>query len=113
MIKEGFEQLKISDKQLIFELVHKESGVQSNDPIWGEHHVFDDMNIFYRAVRKAVRVKFEKMSLEEKNAVCGEVYRIANPETDPQWGQHHAFDNELRLVDAMDKVESANTSQAG
>jgi Leucine-rich repeat (LRR) protein len=106
-IKEAFGNLKKNDQNLIFEMVYKVSGVHSKeDPIWGEHHVFDDMNIFYHAVKKAIAAKFDRLSLKEKNAVYGEIYQLAQPKTeDPKWGLHHAFDNILRLVDAMDRIE--------
>jgi hypothetical protein len=105
MVEEAFRQLKLQDQRLIFEMVYIESGAQSNDPKWGEHHVFDDMNIFYRAVRKAISAKFDRLSADEKNVVYGKIYRLAQPETeDAEWGKHHAFDHVLLLVDAMDKI---------
>jgi Leucine-rich repeat (LRR) protein len=105
MIKEAFGNLKKNDQNLIFEMVYKVSGVCSDDPIWGEHHVFDDMNIFYYAVKKAIATKFDRLSLKEKNAVYGEIYQLAQPKTeDPNWGEHHFFDNVLRLIDAMDRI---------
>jgi Leucine-rich repeat (LRR) protein len=109
IIKEAFGNLKKNDKNLIFEMTYKESGVNSsNDPIsWGEHHVFDNMNIFYHAIKKAIAEKFDRLSLEEKNAVYGEINQLAQPETkDPKWGKSHVFDNVLRLIDAMDRVGS-------
>jgi Leucine-rich repeat (LRR) protein len=93
VIKEAFGNLKKNDQNLIFEMVYKVSGVHSNeDPIfWGECHVFDDMNIFCHAVKKAIAAKFDRLSLKEKNAVYGEIYQ--------------SFDNVLRLIDAMDRIE--------
>jgi Leucine-rich repeat (LRR) protein len=106
MIKEAFGNLKKNDQNLIFEMVYKVSGVCSDDPIWGEHHVFDDMNIFYYAVKKAIAAKFDRLSLKKQDAVYGEIYQLAQPKTeDPIWGERHAFDNVLRLIDAMDRIE--------
>jgi Leucine-rich repeat (LRR) protein len=108
VIKEAFGNLKKNDQNLIFEMVYKVSGVHSNeDPIfWGEHHVFDDMNIFCHAVKKAIAAKFDRLSLKEQNAVFGEIYQLAQPKTkNPKWGEQHAFDNVLRLIDAMDRIE--------
>jgi Leucine-rich repeat (LRR) protein len=108
VIKEAFGNLKKNDQNLIFEMVYKVSGVHSNeDPIfWGEHHVFDDMNIFYHAVKKAIAAKFDRLSLKEQNAVYGEIYQLAQPKTkDPKWGKQHAFNNVLRLIDAMDRIK--------
>jgi Leucine-rich repeat (LRR) protein len=107
MIKEAFGNLKKNDQNLIFEMVSKVSGIHSNeDPIfWGEHHVFDNMNIFYHAVKKAIVVKFNRLSLKEKNTVYKEIYQLAQPETEDQkWGKHHAFDDDLRLIDAMVRI---------
>jgi Leucine-rich repeat (LRR) protein len=109
MIKEAFGNLKKSDQNLIFEMAYKISGVHSNeDPIfWGEHHVFDDMNIFYRSVKIAIAAKFDRLSLEEKKVVYEEIYQLAQPTIeDPKWGEQHAFDNVLRLIDAMDRIQS-------
>jgi Leucine-rich repeat (LRR) protein len=130
MIKEAFENLKKNDQNLIFEMVYKISGIHSNeDPIfWGEHHVFNNMNIFYHAVKKAIVMKFDRLSLKEKNTVYEEIYQLARPETeDPKWGEHHAFDDDLcltvamvrigafdhvlRLIDAMDKSEFVSDVQ--
>jgi Leucine-rich repeat (LRR) protein len=105
VIEEAFGNLKKNDQNLIFEMVYKLSSVCSDDPIWGEHHVFDDMHIFYYAVKKAIAVKFDRLSLKEQNAVYGEIYQLAQPKTeDPIWGEQHAFDNVLRLIDAMDRI---------
>jgi Leucine-rich repeat (LRR) protein len=130
MIKEAFGNLKKNDQNLIFEMVYKVSGIHSNeDPIfWGEHHVFDNMNIFYHAVKKAIAVKFDRLSLKEKNTVYKEIYQLARSETeDLKWGEHHAFDDDrrlriamngigafdhvLRLIDAMDKSEFVSDVQ--
>jgi Leucine-rich repeat (LRR) protein len=106
VIKGAFGNLKKNDQNLIFEMVYKVSGVCSDDPIWGEHHVFDDMNIFYYAVKKAIAAKFDRLSLKEQNAVYGEIYQLAQPNTeDPKWGKRHAFNNVLRLIDAMDRIK--------
>jgi Leucine-rich repeat (LRR) protein len=109
VIKGAFGNLKKSDQNLIFEMVCKKSGVHSNDhPIsWGEHHVFDDMNIFYHAVKKAIAAKFNRLSLKEQNAVYEEIDQLAQPKIeDPKWGEQHAFDNVLRFIDAMDRIGS-------
>jgi Leucine-rich repeat (LRR) protein len=107
MIKEAFGNLKKNDQNLIFEMICKESGVHSNeDPIfWGEHHVFYDMNIFYHAVKKAIAAKFDRLSSRERNAVYKEIYQLVQPEAKGlKWSEQHAFDNVLRLIDAMDRI---------
>jgi Leucine-rich repeat (LRR) protein len=104
MIKKAFENLEMSDQNLIFAMVHQRSGGYFDNPNWKKHQVFDDMNIFYHAVKQAIAVKFDRLSLE-KNAVYEEIHQLAQPETkDPKWGEQHAFDNVLRLIDAMDRV---------
>jgi Leucine-rich repeat (LRR) protein len=109
VIKEAFGNLKKNDQNLIFEMVYKASSVHSNkDPIfWGEHHVFDDMNIFYHAIKKAIAAKFDRLSLKETNAVYEEIDQLAQLKTeDPKWGEQHVFDNILRFIDAMDRIGS-------
>ena len=105
IIKSAFEQLSRQDQCLIFEMVYIESGITSDDCQWGEHHAFDDMNVFCRAIRKAVSIKFDRLSVDDKNKVFGEIERLAKPETEEvNWGKNHAFDNVLLLIDAMNNV---------
>jgi Leucine-rich repeat (LRR) protein len=97
MIKEAFGNLKKNDQNLIFEMVYKVSGVHSNeDPIfWGEHHVFDDMNIFYHAVKKAI---FEM------------VYKVSGVHSNEDpifWGEHHVFDDMNIFYHAVKKAIAA------
>ncbi len=104
-VKEAFQELSIPDQNLIFKMVCLESGSSIEQ---GENHVFDDWNIFCRAVREVVKTKFDDLSPNEKNKVYEKVYDMAKPQTDDhQWGKYHAFDNILLLIDAMADVTEA------
>ncbi|MBS0603670.1 MAG: leucine-rich repeat domain-containing protein [Verrucomicrobia bacterium] len=105
-VQEKFAELPAEDKNLIYEMVYEESESESEDPQWGERHAFDDRAVFYHALRSALSTKFDRLSLEEKTRVYEHVDELAGrPETDdPKWGEHHAFDNVLRLVDAMNRI---------
>lgn len=105
-IQAAFKILKTEDRHLIYEMVWMLSGKPKGDPQWGEHLVFDNMLIFYRAVHKAILTKLERLPQEKKNAVFGEVYKLAGcpDEGDAQWGEHHALDNIPRLADALSLV---------
>jgi Leucine-rich repeat (LRR) protein len=80
-IKAAFARLKYSDQCLIFEMVYLEAcrngvGIASWDLQWGEHHVFDDMDRFCMALRRAVVIKFNRLSSEQKNRVYAESYNL-------------------------------------
>ncbi len=116
--KEAFKRLKIQDKNLIFECLYNVYQKQyrtndfleesKKDPQWGEHHIFEDMEKFCKAVSLAVDTKFTRLSKNQKDAVYGKIYELAGrPKVpDSQWGERHAFDEVLRLVDAMDTITS-------
>lgn len=100
-----FLSLPSADQNLIFEMVWICAGNQNtDDPQWGEHHVFEDMDRFYLSVRKAISTKLERLPQEKKNEVYGKVWELAGkPITkDWQWGEHLALDNLTRLADAME-----------
>ncbi len=106
-IKNSFSLLKREDQCLIFEMIYLESGITSEDAEWGEHHVFDDMHLFRKALRRAISDKFDRLSQEDKNRVYEEIYLLAGkPETDDSkcWGGNHAFKHVLRFIDAMEKA---------
>lgn len=104
-VKTAFQSLKSADKQLVIQLVSSNS--KNIDLPRGADHVFDSRAVFYWAVRKAISVKFERLSEDKKSAVYGHIYQLAgSPQADDPniWGKEHAFDNVLWLIDAMDKV---------
>ncbi|MBS0603672.1 MAG: leucine-rich repeat domain-containing protein, partial [Verrucomicrobia bacterium] len=108
-MEQKFAELDQQDKNLICEMVYELSGSESTDPQWREHHVFDDRAVFYYAIRRAISAKFEGLSQNEKNIVYGHIYELSGrPATqDPKWGKRHAFENVLRLVDAMNRAANA------
>ena len=100
LIKKEFHLLNPQDQELIFEMVYGKQTLQSED-----NGVFHDINLFSRAVKKSVLVKFDRLTAEQKSVVYKKIHEIANPKTtDSRWGEFHAFDNALRLIDAMDGV---------
>jgi len=111
----------LKDRNLIYERVYLEDEAVSRvgevefigreDPQWGEHHVCDDMHLFYRALKGAILTKFNRLSAEQRDAVYGRIYAIAREDAglaadapaweDPNWGENHRDDNILRVIDAM------------
>jgi len=111
----------LEDRNLIYEMVWLETKetaeregrvfADGGDPKWGEDHVCDDRAIFYRALQRAVREKFNRLSAEHQRAVHARVTLIARenaglapnaPAWDPNWGESHREENVLRLIDAME-----------
>jgi len=96
------EHLKhLEDRNLIYEMVYWEAKATAKkekrafstdgDLQWGEHHVCDDMPIFYRALKRAVQEKFDRLSAEQK-------------QRDPDLSQNPREENVLRFIDAMTGV---------
>jgi hypothetical protein len=83
-----------------------------DDPQWGNHHAFDSMRVFKLALKWVVRDRFEALTAKQKNAVYDHVCHLARSERGaetvdfnvPEWGELHAQDNILRLIDAMDST---------
>lgn len=115
-LREAFSGLPIFIKNGIFGMVWEEAGRPEGDSQWGEHHAFDDMQIFKRVLNKCVKETFTWLSTAEKNAVYGHVYHLARSENGADnldfnvynWGEIHAFDNILRLIDAMCALDTRN-----
>ncbi len=105
VVQAEFSKLETEDKNLIYDMVYQLSGVNSDIFNWGELNAFNDMDRLYRSIRIAIQKKFESLTQDEKNEVYGRIYDLAGrPVTaDWQWGEHHAFENVLRLIDAMKK----------
>jgi len=104
-IKTAFKELKEDDRNLIYKMVYVCSGSpQTSDLQWGEHHVFDHPDTFFRAVHKASLAKFNKLTLDAKNKVYRFVYVLAGKPitSDFQWGEHNALKNLPRLFDALE-----------
>jgi hypothetical protein len=110
----AFSQLPDSIKHAIWGCVWEEAdGHRSRDPHWGEHHAFDNMPIFCRALKRYVRNSFAALNKDQKNAVYGHVYNLARSEPgaeninfgSPRWGEEHALEHLLRLIDAMIRLQ--------
>jgi hypothetical protein len=109
-IQETFKKLKAEDKNLIYQCVYKLSWIlkgarredhQKDQGV--EQQAFEDMQLFCHGVAYAVWEKFDRLSYDQSNAVFEKVYELAGrPETS---NPNHAFDEVLRLVDAMDGLE--------
>jgi hypothetical protein len=75
------------------------------------------MQRFYGALKRYVRESFEGLDETQKNGVYGRVYELARTQRGAQvqnfaisnWGEVHAFDNILRLIDAMLQQEYTET----
>jgi Leucine-rich repeat (LRR) protein len=108
-VREAFLALPDGIKNAIYWTLWMEAGSPAGDPQWGGTHTFEDMGIFKGALKRYVRERFEQLSDAQKNAVYGHVYHLARRErgaegvdfSAPNWGEMHAFDNVLRLIDAM------------
>ena len=119
------EHLKhLKECNLIYEMVYWEAketaelkgGVFSDggDHHWGEHHVCDDMPIFSRALKRAIRAKYEALSPVQKTSVHRKIYemdkqtrgdRLVDRGNDPiKWAEEHREDHVLRFLDAMDQL---------
>lgn len=70
---------------------------------WGEKHALDNVETFSTVMEKLTLKLFEELPQETKNTVYGRIYAYAcRPKTnDPQWGEHHAKDNLIRLADVL------------
>jgi hypothetical protein len=109
-VQSAFSQLPDCLKNALFGCVWVEAGSPNvGDPQWAEHHAFDDMQILGRALKRYVRESFEALSVDQRNAVYHHVYDLARREPgaenvnfdSPAWGEEHAGEHILRLIDAM------------
>jgi Leucine-rich repeat (LRR) protein len=112
------------DRHMVFRFVLKYSC--SDDLEIAIDHVFDDIHIFYRAVRETVLKKLKTLPKESRNEVYERVFMHAHQVGDPEWEKHdsesrclwgklHALDNLARLADAFvmcDELSSLNLPEA-
>ncbi len=104
-VKSAFFRIPEQDRNLIYEMIELFKG-QTNNSKWGEEHAFDDMNVFCHVVRKSIAVKFDLLSQEQENTVYGYICQLAgHPSIDLGWGKSNAFENVLRLCDAMQQLD--------
>jgi len=109
-MSEVVERLKLlEDRNLIYEMVYWEAkeaverGGQvfsdGGDHQWGENHVCDNEAVLYRALKRAVREKFERLTAEQK---CAVHRRICEVDDDLRWTELYRREkNVLRFIDAM------------
>ena len=105
-IKYNFHQLNREDQCLIYAMVYDCAGSPNTpDPQWGENHVFDDMNIFISAAKKAIDLKYQQLNSYQEEMVHENIYHIAGePVTSydgAEWGRLCAMNILARLADAM------------
>jgi hypothetical protein len=112
-VQRAFTQLPETVRNALFGWIWMEAGSPNvGDPQWGENHAFDDMQILGRALKRYVRERFDNLS-DERNAIYGHVYDLARREPgaeninfdSPQWGEEHAREHILRLIDAMMRLQ--------
>jgi hypothetical protein len=112
VVRSAFGELPDSIKNAIFEKVRVEAGRPQGDSQWSRIHAFDDRGVFGGALKRYVRESFEGLSQEQKNAVYSHVSTLARSQpgaeaidfSDPRWGENHALDNLVRLIDAMSQL---------
>ncbi len=106
----SFEELDSELQSKIIELANSRVltpvAASSNWTPSTDENLFSDISRLSRAVKEATMEKFENLSQTQKNRVYGKIWELAGrPKThDPKWGEHHAFDNMLRFVDALEAV---------
>jgi hypothetical protein len=77
-IKNAFYELSDKDRSLISgKIFHFSGSSQIENLQWGEHHLFDNMAIFYPSVREVVISKYEGLDPEAKNTVESKIWRLA------------------------------------
>jgi hypothetical protein len=112
-MERSFSGLPGTIKNAVFRSVCAEAGCpDTNDLQWGEHHAFDDIPRFNGALKRVVRDSFDALSRDQKNALFCHVHGLACNERGaevidcnvPNREELHAFDNILRLIDAMDRL---------
>jgi Leucine-rich repeat (LRR) protein len=114
-VQTAFSRLPPATKEALFGKVWEEAGSpRTDDPNWGEHHTFDDMPCFQRALKRYVSESFERLGPDQRNGVYGHVYHLAQSQRVPidpnvhNWREVHAFDNILRLIDAMERQKQSS-----
>jgi len=115
----------LEERNLIYEMVYWEAKAAAEqagtvfdtngDHQWGEHHVYDDPVLFCRALKRAVREQFNRLSAEQQHTVHGNIYRRVKEDTGHSvvgtlkqtafdWGESNREVNVLRFIDAMEGV---------
>lgn len=95
--------LSLEDQQLICEMVSTLSGKSPKNLSWGQHHLFDNREIFSLAVREAIIAKLNRLDKKEQERVIKKIYSISKAllPKDKKWDMGFVFSNIPRLADAM------------
>jgi Leucine-rich repeat (LRR) protein len=113
-VQRAFAQLPQLMRNAIFGCIWEEAGrPNTRDPQWGEHHVFDDMQIFCRALKRYVRATFENLEDSQRHNIYGQVYALALTEPPgtagapnfnvPNWSERRVRQHILLLIDLMSR----------
>lgn len=94
--------LLMNDRHLIYEMVWEHSNKPSGDPLWGEHHAFDNMDIFFLAVQAAIKTKLSRLTKAQANLVYQKACELANRplSEDIQWEE--LINHPALLADALE-----------
>ncbi len=114
-IQNAFEELDPALQQKIAEfasfiLTPTSAASSSSDAAPIHEELFADIPLLARAVRGVTLEMFEVLSTEQRISVHRKIWEFAgSPETDnpSNWGEQHAFDNTLRLIDALEEFSKA------
>ncbi len=109
-IQNVFEELDSSLQQKIVQLagITGTSAGPSTSSATIDDGLFTDIPRLGRAAREATMEMFNNLSQPQKNRVYGKIWELAGkPKTrNPKWGEHHARDEMLRFVDALEAVRA-------
>ena len=97
LIKKQFDYLKFQDQDLINEMIANESALDLL-------HARENIPILCQAVKKAVHVKYDRLSAEQKKSIFKKIDETKPQDADAHCIEKHAFDNVLLLIDAMDQI---------
>jgi hypothetical protein len=109
-VQESFYRLSERVRNDIYERVWVEAGrPNTDDPQWGEHHTFDNMEIFKAALKRFVIEKYVGLNNGQRRAVHTDIADVGLSSNEVMsdlgrrqlWGSNHAWGNIPRLIDAL------------
>ncbi len=112
-IQNVFEELDATLQQKIVQLagIAGTSAGPSTSSATIDDSLFTDIPRLGRAAREATMEMFNHLSEKQQKQVYGKIWELAGkPKTrNPKWGEHHAFEEVLRFVDALEAVRAQTT----
>jgi hypothetical protein len=110
VLRESFRQLNGFAKQAVSGMLPGVTAARETHLC--EEHAFDNMQTFSLSLRRSVLQLFIELSDHQQQNVYTHVLVLAQTEEDmqdenfedPAWGEAHAEDNILRLIDALSMV---------